>query len=111
MAASGGGAGGAHSADSAGNAWDRRPGEPSKWFIRFEVYRQLGAERTMLAAYRLTGNRPDARKVPGSWTRVVEVWEWKKRVWAWDDAQILKAREAEAEQRKRDLEQRFKGLR
>ena len=74
--------------------WDRWPGEPILWFSRFEAYRSQGPGRAMLYAYRLISNRPDARKVPGSWTQNVAKWEWKKRILAWDDAEILKERQA-----------------
>jgi len=92
-------------------SWERRPGEPSLWFERFEVYRQLGTQRAMLHAYRLISNRPDARKVPGSWARAVAVWEWKMRVEAWDVTEILKARQAEDERRAAARADRLKRMR
>ena len=92
-------------------SWERRPGEPNLWFERFEVYRNLGPGRYLLHAYRLISNRPDAHKVPGSWAPAMAKWEWRKRILAWDDAEFLKARQAEAEGRAAARADRLKRMR
>ena len=91
-------------------SWDRRPGEPSLWFSRFEAYRLEGPGRHLLSLYRRMCNRPDARNAGGCWRRALAKWEWKKRAAAWDEAEILKARGEDAERRKADKAQRIKLL-
>ena len=91
-------------------SWERLPGETQLWFSRFEAYRLEGSCRTMLSLYRRTRNRPKAREVAGSWKRALVKYEWKKRALAWDEAETLKAREIEAEQRRADKAQRIKLL-
>ena len=80
------------------------------WFSRFEAYRLEGPGRHLLPLYRRIRNRPKAREAGGSWKRALVKYEWKKRALAWDEAEILKAREVEAEQRKADKAQRIKLL-
>lgn len=74
--------------------WDRQRDEdgelePIKWFRRFQLYRALGPERSILAAYkewqRSEGKRSEATTgAPMSWWDASRKWEWDKRAQAWD---------------------------
>jgi hypothetical protein len=92
--------------------WLKQPGEPVKWFARFELFRMLGSGRSLWAAYREFHRRSgheeteDARKsagkrgVPSSWNRAALRFNWKVRAEAFD---IAKAQdEADEWLRRRD---------
>lgn len=76
--------------------WERQPGEPTKAFAAFTVYRDLGPERSLVeVARRLTRSRGliarwSAPRGPHSYThrgrriRRVTGWGWEERVSAWD---------------------------
>lgn len=88
--------------------WERRPDEPSKWFDRFTVYRLLGPERSLYAAFVKYTARDGAKRrekyrgVPGSWRDNAERWDWSERAEAWDEAEHLRI-EAEWEARRQEL--------
>lgn len=68
--------------------WDRQPGEPPFWFHRFERYRLLGPDRSLLAAYndwRIEKGREKATGCPGSWSRARDRWTWVQRAQVWDE--------------------------
>ncbi len=70
------------------NPWDRQPGEPAVWYSRFENYRLLGPERSMLQGYnawRARKGRTKSARVPGNWDKMASLWYWVKRADAWDD--------------------------
>jgi hypothetical protein len=83
------------------NIWDRQPDEPTRWFDRFERFRQAGARRTLLGcinAEREENGEKRYSSVPGSWTAASEKWKWRERATAWDDYQRELARKEEQEE-------------
>lgn len=87
--------------DADAPVWERRHGEPARWYARFEAYRLLGPSRTMRAAYRrcgelegLSGRYPNSR-----WFQIAGRWQWRMRAEAWDQEQREELREAEKAQR------------
>lgn len=78
--------------------WDRLEGEPNQWYDRFERFRLLGPNRTLIATY--NGERAEAgksviRRYPGAWDKVAGRWRWWERAEAWDEAQRALARKEE----------------
>ena len=89
--------------------WDQQPREPSNWYHRFTIYRDLGPERTFIEVYRIIkGDKasPTSKKtsaLPEGWTRAIAKWEWRDRVKDWDDECY-----AEAEHKvRRTLERKY----
>jgi hypothetical protein len=82
-------------------SWDRQPGEPNRWFSRFERYRLAGSNRSLLgtvnAEWAVTGRKKQT-KVPGAWNRAFECWSWRERAEAWDELERKKARETHAKE-------------
>src|SRR5262245_11085627 len=79
--------------------WERLPGEPNRWFARFERYRLAGPCRTLLGTWtaeQAEKSRKKRFKVPGSWNAAAARWRWKERAEAWDEHERQKAREAHA---------------
>ena len=69
------------------NAWQRMPGETSKWFERFENHRLVGSERTLLGtvnAWRAKKGKNKSNSIPGAWTRQSKDFVWEQRCDAWD---------------------------
>jgi hypothetical protein len=78
--------------------WQRQQNEPAKWFMRFNIYLDLGPKRTMQAAIDAepTANgkprqikqpvpgKPQKVSIPGSWSRAAKIWRWKERSEAYD---------------------------
>lgn len=71
------------------NAWDRQPGEPERWFLRFDVYRRAGAGRSLEAVWNQEGaaKRSGAKQTrPSStWYARSKQWRWEERASAWDN--------------------------
>ena len=69
--------------------WLSQPGEAQRAFSAFVIYRDLGPDRTYIAAWRLWAKRYKLRKKPSSnfmnWTRG---FEWERRANAYDRATI-----------------------
>jgi hypothetical protein len=79
--------------------WDRLPGEPNRWFSRFECFRRAGPNRSLLATLNDENagkGRKKQTKVPGAWNRAALDWHWKERAEAWDEHERRQAREAHA---------------
>jgi hypothetical protein len=80
--------------------WDRQPGEPNRWYNRYERYRLAGAGRSLLAIYnderQRAGKGERATRVPGAWDRAASRWCWRERAVAWDEHERQKARDAHA---------------
>lgn len=70
------------------NPWERLPGEPAKWFSRFEVFRLLGPERTMEATWRSIrtqqGKAQSNTRPTQPWFDTSRKWKWGERAAAWD---------------------------
>jgi hypothetical protein len=64
--------------------WERQPGEPGKWFARFETYRLLGPNRTIDKAYHASGGQPE-RRANGAWRENARRWNWQVRAEVWDE--------------------------
>jgi hypothetical protein len=89
-------------------AWERQKQEPARWFLRFQLYRNLGPKRSLRATIAAECEAQPATKgdkqprqsaarqsehlsdvsVPGSWSRAAKVWQWKERAQAWDQDQL-----------------------
>ena len=76
--------------------WDRQRNEqgelePAKWFQRFDLYRLLGPDRSIFAAYnewRISiKQRKPATGTPLWWLKYAEAWDWQKRAELWDEEQ------------------------
>lgn len=72
--------------------WDRQQDEagslePNRWYSRFEIYRRMGPDRSLLGACNIWRVRKGTKKynaVPGAWTNAFTKWNWKVRAEAWD---------------------------
>jgi len=93
--------------------WERQPGEPPRWFYRFDAfYRPAGPERSLLAAYRAwhqaeKGRKSEAVSAPTSWREAADTWRWGERAEAWDVGQRLERLKDEDEARRKNREQRI----
>jgi len=88
--------------------WDRQRTEDgelesSRWFGRFErIYRPMGTERSLLAAYnawRSERERKAATGAPMSWINASITWRWKERAEAWDESERRRRMAIEQEER------------
>ena len=86
---------------TAAKPYDRRPGEPMKWFARFQLYLDAGPDRTLLGVYKAQRNSAEFSgtknvRVPGSWDEAFTRWEWQVRAEAFDADQLaIRRREAD----------------
>lgn len=102
--------------------WEQRPGEPIRWFERFDrYYRPLGAGRSLLLAYKKweaaeapsrqkkaeKGRKRQIKSAPTSWREAAKVWRWESRAEAWDLQQLAEEKQAEQEVRERSKERRI----
>lgn len=93
--------------------WDRQANEPMRWWSRFDqYYRPLGAERSLLAAYRgwrkaEKGREGQAKSAPTSWRNNASRWQWEERALAWDEYQAQERRKLELEAMEKSREQRI----
>ncbi len=77
------------------NSWDRQKGENLMWFSRFETYRMIGPERTLLGTINeMMVKKGEKRRnsIPNSWSLNFEKFDWKQRAEAWDDQERQKTR-------------------
>lgn len=94
--------------------WERRDGEPNKWYARFQTYLLLGASRSVYAAYnefRDKRGAASARKragLPKSWRSASEKWEWTKRAEAFDEHERAEQLQQWAQRRDELREQEWK---
>lgn len=80
--------------------WERLENEPALWFYRFERYRMLGPDRSLLATsnqWRLERSRRVLTSSPKSWAKARDRWRWQERAEAWDAylLELVGAREQE----------------
>ncbi len=81
--------------EAAPAAWDRQRDEhgelePGRWFSRWDAYRAMGPERSLMAAYREWRVQRGAEgcrvtSISASWLRNSRKWNWKARAEAWDE--------------------------
>jgi hypothetical protein len=82
-------------------SWEQQPGEPARWYARFERFRLAGPSRSLLGAVngeRQQGNKRPTRSVPQAWAKAAQQWRWRERAEAWDIHQRRQARAAHAQQ-------------
>lgn len=98
--------------------WDREAGEPMRWYARFERYRALGPNRSLLATYRQEYEtkarnigKPRVQRFPPEWTTAAHAWRWRERAEAWDAHEIAESRKAQEEERKKVREEHLMMLR
>jgi len=89
--------------------WARREGEPTIWYNRFERYRLMGSNRSMLgvvmAEMGKDGQKRTSQNIPNSWRLNADKWEWKARAEAWDMHEVeARAAAAALQQAKEDAE-------
>lgn len=75
------------------------------WFGRFERYRLMGPDRSILGVYNLwrgDKGRKKASGVPDSWRNTAKEWGWKERAEFWD-ASLRAEVVQEAEQERLDV--------
>ena len=80
--------------------YNRQEEEPGIWYARFLLYRNMGHARSLLGAVHREeaekGRERQSEKVPGSWNRSADRWQWKKRAEQYDADQ-----QSQAEERRR----------
>lgn len=83
--------------------WEQQPGESARAFAAFCIYRDLGAKRSLNAAYQeQSGSTSTA---PGTWTAWSREHAWVERAEAYDQ-HLEQVRLAARDQRYRELESR-----
>lgn len=82
------------------NEWDRRTGEPVRWYSRFESFRLIGPGRSVDAAYRLETGRDTSQRAGAVWWKNYRAREWQSRAEAWDMAERDRLRVADEERRR-----------
>lgn len=109
--------------DVSDNLWDRQRNsngelEPILWYSRFEDYRLMGPDRSLLGAVNLERVKKGQKKsnyIPGSWRGAAAKWNWKKRAEAWDASEIERRQEEDKQDRieerkcRRDLLRDYRG--
>jgi hypothetical protein len=81
--------------------WEQQPGEPSRWYARFERFRLAGPSRSLLGAInieRQQNGKRSTRSVPQAWAKAAQQWRWRERADAWDVHERRQARAAHAQQ-------------
>ena len=81
--------------------WEQQPGEPSRWYARFERFRLAGPSRSLLGAVnteRQQNGKRSTRSVPQAWAKAAHEWRWRERAEAWDAHERRQARAAHAQQ-------------
>lgn len=66
-------------AGTPGKPWDQLPGEPNRWYERFQVFLGLGPTRTVAAAARACARSRDSH-----WGDQARIWHWRERAVGWD---------------------------
>ena len=98
------------------NAWDRQEGESSLWYGRFDEYRLMGPERSVLSVVnrrRRDQSKRQAKYSPGAWLEKANTFKWKDRSEAWDESERQRQaalREEEADRLFENVEQAMKAL-
>jgi len=104
--------------------WKRQPSEPMFWYRRFEIYRKLGPDRSLRAAYRADIRQQRVRRklseeipegenenVTRGWYKIARSWKWEERAEAWDESELRKEQAAEEQARDAARKARVESLR
>lgn len=80
-----------------GEVWERLPGEPSRAYAAFCLYRDMGLSRTLdkVAAQFHPGSGRRKRAATGRIQEWSRKWRWVERAQAWDDEVDRRKREAQ----------------
>jgi hypothetical protein len=65
--------------------WERQADESEAAYAAFRTFLELGADRSIRAAYRQATGNSEAAQAPGSWNKWVEAHSWSERARAWDN--------------------------
>jgi hypothetical protein len=79
--------------------WEQQPGEPNRWYARFELYRLAGPTRSLLGTVNAQREQRGAnrtRSVPQAWATNAKRWCWRERAEVWDAFQRRQTRLAHA---------------
>lgn len=91
--------------------WDRMPKETTKAFAAFCTYRDMGPERSMNKAYRVSkGCQKGAKRVTGTWQKWARQWQWVERVRSYDE-HLDRLVQEESEKRAKEQGERISKLR
>lgn len=71
--------------------YEQQEAEPTRWYSRFLLFRDMGSNRTLLG----TVNKEEAQKgtnkqskiIPGAWHTACEQWNWRERATVYDREQ------------------------
>jgi hypothetical protein len=64
--------------------WDRQPGESEAAYRAFCAFRDMGQDRTSIAAFRQQRGNKRATHPSGEWSRMLKAHDWHARALAWD---------------------------
>lgn len=70
--------------DPTTKSWERQKGETAKAYASFCFYRDAGADRTVVAAYRTVYGRPNAKTPAGWFNAWPGKYKWSDRVFAYE---------------------------
>ncbi|MFA6134449.1 MAG: hypothetical protein WC869_10595 [Phycisphaerae bacterium] len=74
--------------DEQRKVWEQMPGESGRWYARFTRYREMGPDRSLLAAVNEMRDQKGQKRscnTPGAWRRISFEYQWKVRAEAWDE--------------------------
>lgn len=77
-------------------AWEQRDDESAEAFAAFKAYLEMGAERTVVGAYRQAKGKPEAKQAAGTWNGWKDKYAWQERAEA-SDRRIAAVERAEEE--------------
>lgn len=73
--------------------WEQLSDEPNEAYARFLIYRNLGASRSLDAAYLIAGptatKRNKTQRANGQWTKDSAAYKWRDRASNWDSWQLV----------------------
>ena len=81
--------------------WEPQPGEPNRWYARFESFRLAGPNRSLLATVNAERQQRRGRKsksIPQAWAKNAHKWRWRERAEEWDEYQRQEQRASHAQE-------------
>lgn len=92
--------------------WERMPNEGPKPWAAFNVYLQLGTERTVDLVWKMISGEPieSTRGASGRFTHWASTWGWVRRANAWDDYLAAASRRAMIQQTGENAKIRIRNL-